>query len=379
MKMFSRLSSERGAILIHVGLASVVLIAFSMFVIDHGVMWVSRGQAQNAADSGALAGAIALAFDSFSDRADDGPAKQAALQFARANKVFGEDPDVNVGTDVIFYNPGNAAKFPAECADDSCVRVDVYRTNRDGRANPLPTMFGRLVGLTEQGVRAMAIARAAPANASDSLKPWAVADKWLEGDGTPLATTDAFEPMAMPPDQYTPPDEDDPGTGFTLSTDYGTELALTIGVEGDVIRPGWVQPIDLGGDFVENITGSPPSTWQIGDEPGKLTGSWSNQSRAAAAALMSLDSGADWDPVSRRVIGSNFEFSPRIVALPVFDLDYFVGTGRVRIVNILGFFVDRLVGSAIIGYLVSKPDLLVADGESVADEASFLKNVSLIR
>ena len=104
--MSSKLSSERGAILIQVAVASIVLIAFSMFVVDYGIMWVSRGQAQNAADAGALAGAVALAFDDFDNRADDGPAKQAAQQFALLNKVFGEDPDVQVATDVIFY-PGN--------------------------------------------------------------------------------------------------------------------------------------------------------------------------------------------------------------------------------------------------------------------------------
>ena len=102
--MSSKLSSERGAILIQVAVASIVLIAFSMFVVDYGIMWVSRGQAQNAADAGALAGAVALAFDDFDNRADDGPAKQAAQQFALQNKVFGEDPDVQVATDVIFYH-----------------------------------------------------------------------------------------------------------------------------------------------------------------------------------------------------------------------------------------------------------------------------------
>ena len=33
------------------------------FVVDHGILWVSRGQAQNAADAGALSGAIARAYD----------------------------------------------------------------------------------------------------------------------------------------------------------------------------------------------------------------------------------------------------------------------------------------------------------------------------
>ncbi len=54
---------ERGAILIQVAISIMALTAFTAFVVDYGVLWVARGQAQNAADAGALAGAIALAFD----------------------------------------------------------------------------------------------------------------------------------------------------------------------------------------------------------------------------------------------------------------------------------------------------------------------------
>ena len=51
----ARSGNERGAILIHVAIALLGLLAFSAFSIDHGVMMVSRGQAQTAADAGALA------------------------------------------------------------------------------------------------------------------------------------------------------------------------------------------------------------------------------------------------------------------------------------------------------------------------------------
>jgi uncharacterized membrane protein len=40
-----------------------MLTALTAFVVDYGVLWVARRQAQNAADAGALAGATALAFD----------------------------------------------------------------------------------------------------------------------------------------------------------------------------------------------------------------------------------------------------------------------------------------------------------------------------
>ena len=61
-------NNERGAVLIQVAVALLALLALSSFVFDYGVMWVSRGQAQNAADAGALSGAISLAFDSGTDK-----------------------------------------------------------------------------------------------------------------------------------------------------------------------------------------------------------------------------------------------------------------------------------------------------------------------
>ena len=63
------LTSERGAVIVHVTIALVGLLAFSIFVVDYGVMWAARRQAQNAADAAALAGAISLAYVDFDDQA----------------------------------------------------------------------------------------------------------------------------------------------------------------------------------------------------------------------------------------------------------------------------------------------------------------------
>ena len=51
-------SSERGAVLVHVAFAFLALLAFTTFVVDWGVFWLARRQAQNAADAGALAAAM---------------------------------------------------------------------------------------------------------------------------------------------------------------------------------------------------------------------------------------------------------------------------------------------------------------------------------
>jgi len=285
-----RLSSERGSILVQVGVAIIVLIAFTTFVADYGLMWVARRQAQNAADAGALAGAIALGYDDFADRSDTGPAKQSAHNVAISNLVAAEAPVVDISANIFFY-PDDPSKFPAECADDTCIRVDVFRNQDEG--NPLPIWFGQLIGLVDQGVRATAIARAAFGNATDCLKPWAVVDRWDEHweDGMPTtipwnwdSNFDKYDkdgnldPMITTPDVYTPAsvtytdtdgdgEGDTPnwgtyvaGTGFHpfdfdgsgniagYTADYGLTMNLKQGDAGDWnFGAGWFMRLDLSG------------------------------------------------------------------------------------------------------------------------------------
>src|SRR5688572_26267915 len=158
----NNLASERGAVLVHVAIALVGLMAMSTFVIDYGVMWAARRQAQNAADAAALAGAISLAYVDFGNQ---NLARQSALDVAVLNNVWGQVPDVTPA-DVTF--PICPAGAPG-AGTNSCIRVDVFRNQRAG-GSPLPTFFGRLVGVNEQGVRATAMAEALFGNVTDCVK-----------------------------------------------------------------------------------------------------------------------------------------------------------------------------------------------------------------
>src|SRR3989442_15801258 len=55
-RVAGRLSGDRGPILVQVASALVAFTMLSAFVIDYGVLVISRGQAQAAADAAALAG-----------------------------------------------------------------------------------------------------------------------------------------------------------------------------------------------------------------------------------------------------------------------------------------------------------------------------------
>ena len=142
---------ERGAITIHVAIALMALIAFSAFVVDYGVMWVSRRQAQNAADAGALAGAISTMVDG----GGNATATLAAQAFAAGNAIMGEANSAS-NVDVTFSGPTNNMLPCGVTA--GCVRVDVFRNEPDTkgtvRGNPIPTFFAKMVSVSQQGVRA---------------------------------------------------------------------------------------------------------------------------------------------------------------------------------------------------------------------------------
>ena len=416
----SRLSSERGAILLHVAIAMVALIAVNTFVVDYGVMWVARRQAQNAADAGALAGAVAMAFDAegWTDRSESGPARLAAFEVARTNTIWGEPPDVNIATDV-FFTDQPAAQCRDEDGNARCIRVNVYRNQE--RGNFLPHVFGLIVGLTGQGVRATATARVAVADGTDCIKPVAIPDKWRDVNDTTAPTApaeawtqdDTFETHAKKgnswfplesPDVYVAPTESDPGTGFTVLADLGLPLILADHQPGAVSAGGFT-PVHLPGElsFRDNIkqcNGIPvvigdtlPTEDRDADVPDSVHKGFKH--------LIDMDPHAEWDPSTNSVINSCAQdatpcgaHSPRIVAIPVYDTgQYFNGmvngqaSPPVTIVNIVGFFVDwegredegPYSGQYIVeGFLTEAPGLELGNA-TITPEASLLSQIQLVR
>ncbi|HQX82622.1 MAG TPA: pilus assembly protein TadG-related protein [Vicinamibacterales bacterium] len=387
-------ANERGAILVHVAFALLAVMALSAVVTDFGVLWVGRRQAQNSADAGALAGVIALAFDSPSSVTDTAAARQSAATVAQRNFVWGQAPSVVPETDITF----------GPCPDgvNTCVRVDVFRDQ--ARGNPLPMYFGRLIGLEAQGVRATATGMVQPANATRCLKPWGLPDKWIENHPTPgpwlpTSTFDAYDKKGKPlanPDVYIPPSASGPGSGFTVEADFG--LRLTLKPSSDPISPGFYNALQLtgtgGSDYRYNISHCTETVWGIGDsipiEPGNMTG----PTGQGARDLIDLDPGATWVGGASPIAGScvttggcpAFTVSPRVVAIPVYDVNVFVSEGKdhgrhttVLVRNILGFFVAGVQGSEPYGYLMTGPGIYEPGGGSVPPESAFLRTVTLVR
>ncbi|HJR59033.1 MAG TPA: Tad domain-containing protein [Vicinamibacterales bacterium] len=393
-----RLASQRGTVLVQVTVAMLALLALSAFVFDYGVMWVSRGQAQNSADSAALSGAIALAFD---DPDDKDAARAKAKATASVNRVFGAAPDV---TDADITFPACPPGSPG--LPDTCVKVDVFRNQRPG-GNPLPTFFARLVGITQQGVQATATAQVLAGNSANCIKPWAVPDKWMElnpgpGEWLEDSTFDRYVPnganagsLMDPADVYIPPGETG-HTGFTIEDDYGTPMVLKHGNPQQAIRPGWFFPVVInpeegpGGDnYRENIATCDPTVVGPGTlletEPGNMVGPTSQ----GMTDLINQDRAAFWDPEAKDGQGApsggcmgagTCAISPRLVAIALFNVDTWAaaragGRTEIRVVKILGYWIERMQGNDVVGYLTHYP----AMAAMTDDDSTFLRTVILIR
>jgi hypothetical protein len=413
--------SERGAIVIQAAVCLLFLLAFASFVIDYGFMWSGRVQAQTAADAAALAGAYSLAFDGTTTA----NVRARARAVGRENYVWLERPDIQ-DTDIQIINcPPSGGALPASTTPE-CVKATAYRTNRYGRSNPMPTWFASLVGIANQGVVATATARAVSANGAACLKPWAVADKWLDSAG-PWSQQSTWDPAAG--DSYIPPTPTDRGTGFS-ATDasgnpdyYGYQIALKIDNPGGGSTPvysgGWAMELALnnpsGGapnsnqTYVNNITGctsdvvgiaAPGTTCTAVDTVngclGVKTGSGGQtNSTAVNNYIAQHDPGASWQNAAGgdyrhgSIVNSAETTSSRIVPVAIVDLPQYIAQGLngtnpvARVVNIVGFFLEGSCSgnfykeayldcgsgpgqSTIVGRMVNYPGILVPSGTSVA-------------
>jgi hypothetical protein len=400
--------SERGAVLIHAAVGMVALIAFSALVVDYGVLWVSRHQAQNAADAAAHAAAEQL---SFGDPTNFTAAKNAALAVAAQNKVWGLAPDVTAADITFPACPPGAPGVP-----DTCVRADVFRNQRAG-GSPLPMFFGQIVGLTQQGVRATATAQMFVGDAATCVKPFVIPDKWTEvndgpGETIPWSPVDTFETMdsrgnPLPnPDVYTPPTANSCGSGFCLPANYGLQITLKNGNPQNAIAPGFFHPVDFSNptpSYCSQSTGancyssniSQCYTTPIGpgsvltDEPGNMVG----PTKSGMDALIALDPGAYWDSSANGGLGApaggcmaagTCSVSPRLVAVAAFDpalyeLSRQTGRDQVTITHVLGFFINAINNQGdVTGYFTYYPAL--ARGTStLTSSADFLRTVILVR
>jgi hypothetical protein len=402
-----RFRSARGAVLIQVATVLLTFTMLSAFVIDFGMIVVSRTEIQTAADSAALAGAIALAFDNYTDVSSIGPAATAARTVARANRVWKEAPSVT-DADVTFpFCLNGDETSPTATWAQTCVQVEAFRNAV--RGNALPSYVGRLMGITAQGVAARAVAQARAGNSTDCIKPLAVPDRWSEGAPVvggwlPGSTFEKWNPanpnvLLNPRDLYTAPGWDFIGTGLTISVDLATPATLKPGTTAIPVSPiaPWrylaVQiPLSAqGNDLRANINQCARARVGIGDRLNLMAGAAPATVATGLQDLINRDPGASWNAATKHVDGSCADaqprcasFSPRIIALPVYDVNDLADRSRtgatsILVRNIVGFFVDTVAGNDATGHLVQHPGLIQATSTTLSDESTFLRASLLVK
>jgi Flp pilus assembly protein TadG len=354
---------ERGMSFVYVGMGFMGFLAASTLAIDVGMFMTARSQAQNAADAGALAGAVALAQNSYNDRSTSGPAVQSAINTAKANAIMGGAPTV-LTSDVTFpVGPTGQANR---------VQVQVYRTaaHDPNKSNAVPTLMGSMFGVKTVDITATATAEASPANAMKCVKPFMIPDRWEEKQTPPWDTGDSYDKytnkgvLLSNPDLYRDANHPESEyTGYTVKKDKGTVLVLRAGT-GDQINPSfyfsWKMPGDTGGDFYrENIANCNQTLMRAGDRIIQEPGDKSGPTIQGIQELIAKDPGAYWSTDCGCVKGSKYSTSPRVFPIPMYDPEFYAdgkANGRVadfKIANFLGFFVDHTQGNSIWGRITN--------------------------
>ena len=365
-RLRQRIGDESGMSYVFMGFGLMAFLSASMLAIDVGMLMTARNQAQNSADAGALAGAIALGFDNFTDRSPSGPAVTHAISAAKSNDIMAADVDVDP-SDVEFLN--DAFGSPNQ------VRVTVYRTSV--RGNPLSTLIASIFGMDTAGVGATATAEVSPADAMTCVKPFTIPDKWREvGSDAPFdPSTSEYEswtqggnPRPLPvgeADVYVPfknaaGEKNADYTGYNMARDRGTRLMIRAG-NGNQITPSFYFSLAIdgatGGSTYEwNIANCNQSIMEWGDplvqEPGAMMG----PTVQGIEALIAKDPYATWDETEKRVKNSRYTGqSPRVFPIPLYDPEYYSAGKRngrnadLKVANWIGFFAETVDGNNVWG------------------------------
>jgi Putative Flp pilus-assembly TadE/G-like len=382
---------ERGMSLVFVGVTFFALLSATTIAIDVGMFMTAKTQAQTSADAGALAGATALAFNSFTDRSASGPAVQSAVNTALANRVAASS--VSVTSDDVT--------FPLDPVTGQADRVGVTVYRTDDRSNSVPTLMGAFFGIQRVNIAATAIAEAAAANGVGCVKPFTIPDRWIENVTPPwnsmTSTFDRYytngnragQVMTPTADEYPPPG-DSRYVGYSMTgNDIGTLLTIRAGT-GNNVSPtmyfSWAMPNNTGADdYTANIAGCNPTIVHRGQiitqEPGNMVGP-TNQ---GIDDLLLQDPSAEWGTSCNCVINSRYPgHSPRVFPIPLYDPDYYqdnVTNGRnatLRVANWIGFFVVSRNGNDVLGRIT--PILGVIDSSlPPGDPNSLARAIRLVQ
>ena len=350
---------ESGMSYVFVGLGFMAFLSASMLAIDVGMLMTARNQAQNAADAGALAGAVALYYDNWDDRSPTGPAVTSAINASTSNQVMSGNVSVTP----------EDVEFPLDPSGEANrVKVTVRRTA--SRGNPVSTLIAKYFGMTTADIGATATAEVSPANAMTCVKPFTIPDKWNERQTPGWSsddTYDAFDKKGNPlpnPDIYIPANQ--PGyTGYNQESNRGERLEIRAGNDTNITVSFYFSlalgkpPLTGGSEYDWNIANCNTTIYHWGDpltqEPGAMVG----PTISGAELLVARDPNTYWDATKKKVMGSAFgNKSPRVFPIPLYDpIVYDSGKRNGRsadlvTANWIGFYLEEINGNSLWGRII---------------------------
>lgn len=140
---------RRGAVIVYVTLGLTAFLGFSALAIDGSYLYFMTNRAQSAADAAALAAASQLP--------DEAAASDAAIEFAGKNLASDRWGNVLSDSDIAFGNWDTDTRLFSEGGEPSNAVQVVVRMS-DDNANPVQLFFANMLGYTEAGIAAAAIA-----------------------------------------------------------------------------------------------------------------------------------------------------------------------------------------------------------------------------
>jgi Flp pilus assembly protein TadG len=361
---------EKGASIVFVAIAMVVIFGFAVLAIDGSLMQLAKTQLQNAADAAALAGAMAWAT---TNMGNEDSVRAEAIRVAGLNVAVQDIQRPVLNPDVYTLELPNLNK----------VTVTAYRTK--AHKDPVTLYFLKVLDplLENKGdITAKATAEVFQLSGTNCLKPFCPPDRWFDATGDSIwnpSTGDYYDPVV---------------TGYTVPRDIGAQVILSrrnpdqdFGMFNyyavDFPPKNIDNPIDGKEALREWIEGCRDAsiTVSIGDqlqiEPGAAVGPV-NQ---GLDDLIGQDPGAWWNPVTKTVENSAYAVSPRIIKAAAFDPsvgreDCGPGKKCVTVTKLFVVFIEGHVSDNITGRFMK----MASEGEPCPGcPQGFLYKVALVK
>lgn len=258
MKIPSKLHSEKGYVMVLVGISLTGLFALFILVADLGHVFVTKAELQNTADAAALAAVVDI-------QLGEDIAEVSATDFGQTHWVAGSSIIITPEDVQFGHYDGGTGVFQAGASPVNSVSVMARRTS-NSPSGPLPLFFSAMFGKDVTDVSAKSIAlldsQVVGVKGKSRLIPYSVINSVVDANGDGLY--DIGESINMHPKKDAPGNfgflNFDGGSGDTPEVQYWIEngydqefivppggsipISGSTGVNGNSLTPSFLKIID---------------------------------------------------------------------------------------------------------------------------------------